>query len=98
MIKRPWMTRFKHLSPDQDVHAVGNGRVTFAQNCGRLWGNVITIEHHFYENHEHRKIISLYAHLNEIKVNESAVVQRRQVIATVGQDPDKLLAPLVTRS
>ncbi len=76
----------------QDVHAVADGRVTFAQNCGRLWGNVITIEHHFYENHEHRKIISLYAHLNEIKINEGDVVQRRQVIATVGQDPDKLFA------
>ncbi len=76
----------------QDVHAVANGRVTFAQHCGRLWGNVIIIEHHFYENHERRKIISLYAHLNEIKVKEGAVVQRRQVIATIGQDPDKLFA------
>lgn len=73
----------------QPVHAVAHGRVTFAQNCGALWGNVIIIEHHFYENHEHRKILSLYAHLNEIKVKERAVVQRRQVIATIGQDPDK---------
>ena len=80
----------------QDVHAVANGRVTFAQNCGRLWGNVITVEHHFYENHEHRKIISLYAHLNEIKVKEGAVVQRRQVIATIGQDPDKTYSPTCT--
>lgn len=76
----------------QDVRAVANGRVTFAQDCGRLWGNVITIEHHFYENHEHRKIISVYAHLNEIEVNEGAIVQRREVIATIGQDPDKLFA------
>jgi murein DD-endopeptidase MepM/ murein hydrolase activator NlpD len=73
----------------QNVHAVAHGRVTFAQNYGRLWGNVITIEHYFYENHERRKIISLYAHLNEIKINKGDVVQRRQVIATVGQDPDK---------
>ncbi len=73
----------------QPVHAVANGRVTFAQDCGPLWGNVIIIEHHFYENHERRKILSLYAHLNEIKVNKGAVVQRRQVIATIGQDPDK---------
>jgi murein DD-endopeptidase MepM/ murein hydrolase activator NlpD len=76
----------------QEVYAVANGRVTFAQNFGRLWGNVIIIEHRFYENHEQRKIISLYAHLNEIKVSEGAVVNRRQAIATIGQDPDKLFA------
>jgi len=73
----------------QDVHAVANGLVTFAENCGRLWGNVIIIEHRYYENHEPRKILSLYAHLNKIKVNKADKVTRRQVIATIGQDPDK---------
>ena len=73
----------------QDVHAVANGLVTYAENCGRLWGNVIIIEHRYYENHEPRKILSLYAHLNKIKVNKADKVNRRQVIATIGQDPDK---------
>jgi murein DD-endopeptidase MepM/ murein hydrolase activator NlpD len=74
----------------QDVYAVANGRVIFAAHCGRLWGNVIIIEHTFYENHEKRKIRSLYAHLLEIKVQKGQEVQRRQLIAAIGQDPDKL--------
>ncbi len=73
----------------QDVHAVANGRVTFARDCGPLWGNVILIEHRYFVNHEARKIISLYAHLKEIKVNVGDLIKRRQVIATIGQDPDK---------
>jgi murein DD-endopeptidase MepM/ murein hydrolase activator NlpD len=74
----------------QDVHAVANGLVVFAQNCGKLWGNVIVIEHTFYENFEKKKIRSVYAHLLEIKVRQGEEVRRRQVIALVGQDPDKL--------
>lgn len=74
----------------QKVHAVAKGRVVFAQDCGRLWGNVIIIEHTFYENHEKLKIRSLYAHLLEIKVSRGEEVRRRQVVATVGQDPEKL--------
>ncbi|MEK6335135.1 MAG: peptidoglycan DD-metalloendopeptidase family protein [Acidobacteriota bacterium] len=77
----------------QDVHAVANGKVAFAEFCGRLWGNVVMIEHLFYENNEKKTIRSVYAHLNEIKVRPGEEVQRRQVIATVGQDPDKLFAP-----
>src|SRR5688572_4044794 len=73
----------------QDVFAVANGRVVFAENCGRLWGNVIIIEHVFYENHERRKIRSLYAHLKTLNVRRGGEVKRRQLIATVGQDPDK---------
>lgn len=77
----------------QPVHAVANGRVVFAEHCGRLWGNVVIIEHHFYENNERHKILSLYAHLNEIKVAQGEKIQRRQVVATVGQDPEKLFSP-----
>jgi murein DD-endopeptidase MepM/ murein hydrolase activator NlpD len=73
----------------QEVFAVANGRVVFAENCGRLWGNVVIIEHVFYENHERRKIRSLYAHLQTFKVRRGEEVKRRQLIATIGQDPDK---------
>jgi murein DD-endopeptidase MepM/ murein hydrolase activator NlpD len=73
----------------QDVFVVANGRVVFAENCGRLWGNVVIVEHIFYENHERRKIRSLYAHLQTIKVRPGEEVKRRQPIATIGQDPDK---------
>ena len=74
----------------QDVYAVANGRVVFAADCGRLWGNVIVIEHTFYENYQKRKIRSLYAHLLEIKIQKDQEVRRRQLIASIGQDPDKL--------
>jgi murein DD-endopeptidase MepM/ murein hydrolase activator NlpD len=77
----------------QDVHAVANGKVAFADFCGKLWGNVIMIDHVFYENNEKKKIRSVYAHLHEMRVQAGEEVQRRQVIGSVGQDPDKLFAP-----
>ena len=77
----------------QHVHAVANGRVAFADFCGKLWGNVVMIDHVFYENNERKNIRSVYAHLHEIEVRAQQEVQRGQVIATVGQDPDKLFAP-----
>jgi murein DD-endopeptidase MepM/ murein hydrolase activator NlpD len=77
----------------QDVHAVANGKVAFAGFCGKLWGNVVMVDHMFYENNEKKSIRSVYAHLHEIKVRAGQEVQRRQVIGTVGQDPDKLFKP-----
>jgi murein DD-endopeptidase MepM/ murein hydrolase activator NlpD len=73
----------------QPVFAVAQGRVVFAEQCGQPWGNVIVIEHAFYENHEQRRMRSLYAHLQTLRVKRGAVVKRRQQIATIGQDPDK---------
>lgn len=74
----------------QPVYAVANGRVVFAADCGRLWGNVVIVEHLFYENHERRRIRSLYAHLLDIKTRAGEEVRRGQLIASIGQDPDKL--------
>jgi murein DD-endopeptidase MepM/ murein hydrolase activator NlpD len=79
----------KNTDRGQPVYAVANGRVVFAESCGRLWGNVIVIEHTFYENSEKKKIRSVYAHLLEIKVRAGDEVKRRQHIAAIGQDPDK---------
>lgn len=72
----------------QDVHAVANGRVAFAAHCGKLWGNVVMIDHVFYENHERREIRSAYVHLHDFRVKVGDVVRRRDVIASVGSDPE----------
>jgi murein DD-endopeptidase MepM/ murein hydrolase activator NlpD len=74
----------------QEVFAVANGRVVVAENLGKFWGNVLIIEHIVYENHERKRVRSLYAHLLEIKVQKGENVQKRQLVATIGQDPEKL--------
>jgi murein DD-endopeptidase MepM/ murein hydrolase activator NlpD len=77
----------------QDVFAVANGRVVVAENFGRLWGNIVIIEHVFYENNQKRRIRSVYVHLQEIKVRKGGDVRRRQIIGSIGQDPEKLYPP-----
>jgi murein DD-endopeptidase MepM/ murein hydrolase activator NlpD len=80
----------KNTDLGQPVYAVASGRVVFAASCGKLWGNVIVIEHLFYENNERKQIRSSYAHLQTINVRAGDAVKRRQIIASIGQDPDKL--------
>lgn len=73
----------------QDVYALANGRVVAATGYGQPWGNVIVIDHLFYENNERKSIRSVYAHLQNIKVKVGQDVQRRQLIGAIGQDPNK---------
>lgn len=77
----------------QDVFAVADGLVVFAENYGKFWGNVVIIEHIFYENNEKRKIRSVYANLLEIKVKKDETTKRRQVIGSIGQDSEKMFPP-----
>jgi hypothetical protein len=74
----------------QPVHAVAAGKVIYADLAGNLWGRVVMIQHVFYENHRKKRIRSLYAHLGEVKVKKGDTIKRRQVIGTIGRDPQKL--------
>jgi murein DD-endopeptidase MepM/ murein hydrolase activator NlpD len=73
----------------QPVHAVAAGRVVFAGDCGQPSGGVVMIQHVYFENHEKHRIRSVYAHLKDIQVKKGDEVRRRQVIASIGQDPQK---------
>jgi murein DD-endopeptidase MepM/ murein hydrolase activator NlpD len=73
----------------QPVYAVAAGKVVFADSCGPRWGRVVAIQHVFYENHEKKRICSLYAHLGSLKVKVGDSVHRRQPIGTVGRDPER---------
>lgn len=72
----------------QAVHATANGKVSFAGSCGKLWGNVIVVQHLYYENHKRKTISSVYVHLEKVHVKKGDIVQRRQKIGTIGRDPD----------
>ncbi|MBW2703143.1 MAG: peptidoglycan DD-metalloendopeptidase family protein [Deltaproteobacteria bacterium] len=70
----------------QPVHSLAAGRVVLAKDFAGLWGKVIIIEHLFYENHEKKRIRSLYAHLKSMTVKTAQVVTRRQTIGSIGRD------------
>jgi murein DD-endopeptidase MepM/ murein hydrolase activator NlpD len=73
----------------QPVYSIGNGKVVFADDCGKLWGKVVIIQHVFYENHLKKNIRSVYAHLDSILVKKDELVVRRKIIGSIGRDPDQ---------
>ncbi|HEX8266899.1 MAG TPA: M23 family metallopeptidase [Pyrinomonadaceae bacterium] len=62
------------------VYASADGRITFAEDAGAGWGNVVIIEHRAPDG---TKIQSLYGHLESI-IKTSGEVKRREQIGTVG--------------
>jgi len=77
----------------QPVRAVAAGRVLFAGAAGAPWGNVVLLQHVYYENHRRQRVQSLYAHLERVEVEAGQQLKRRQRLGSVGQDPDGLYAP-----
>ena len=60
----------------EPVYASANGVITFAQDAGPGWGNVVMIEHTLPSG---EKVESLYGHMLEILKKEGGVKKREQI-------------------
>lgn len=71
----------------QPVTAIAHGRVVHAGEFGAPWGNIVVVEHVFYENHHRRVVESSYAHLDVIDegVFVGAILKRGDVLGTLGK-------------
>ncbi|MCB9778729.1 MAG: M23 family metallopeptidase [Alphaproteobacteria bacterium] len=64
------------------IHVVAHGRVAMAQDLGdNGWGRVVRVVHRMPDGHE---VESLYAHLDRIDVHEGDLVERGDVLGTMG--------------
>ena len=69
------------------IYAIGHGVVVFSDNVHVGWGNVIIIRHAFRESDGRINMVdSLYGHLLERKAKVGDVVERGQLIATMGSN------------
>ena len=73
------------------VYAMANGKVSFAQNIGSGWGNIIRIIHYLPDGKAYE---SLYAHCDSLYVAEGAWVKRGEQIGTIGNADGMYLAHL----
>lgn len=60
-----------------DIHAAGGGTVVSAHNTGYGYGKLVKVDHGF-------GYISIYAHLQDILVKPGQLVQRGEVLGTMG--------------
>lgn len=74
----------------EPVFAAANGVITYAEDAGPGWGNVIIVEHTLKNGD---KIQTLYGHLQEI-LKTSGVVKKRDQIGKVGNANDRYLCHL----
>ncbi|MCH2196206.1 M23 family metallopeptidase [Kordia sp.] len=62
------------------IYVIGNGYVTFAEDYGGGWGNVIRVVHKYKGNYYE----SLYAHCDKISVKKGSFVTKGMQIGTIG--------------
>lgn len=73
----------------QPVYSTAKGTVLFADMRPAPWGKIILIKHNYLENGKLYTIFSQYTHLNKILVKKNQLVNKRDKIGTIGQDPGK---------
>lgn len=67
------------------IYAMGRGVVIFSQNIGVGWGNCILVRHIFRELDGRIGMVdSLYAHLHERKVKLHDLVEKGQLVGSMG--------------
>lgn len=64
----------------EPVYAAADGTITYAEDAGTGWGNVIIIEHELPDG---KKVQTLYGHLTEI-LKSKGTVKKREKIGTIG--------------
>ena len=67
------------------IYSMGRGVVIFSQNIGVGWGNCVLVRHIFREaDGKIAMVDSLYAHLHERKVKLHELVEKGQLVGTMG--------------
>ena len=74
------------------IYSIANGYVSFAENIGGGWGNVIRIKHYINRNEQ---IESLYAHCNSIKVKKGEYVTKGHSIGTIGNNNRQFIGMMI---
>ena len=69
----------------EPVFAAAAGTITYEENAGPGWGNVIIIEHELPDG---KKVQTLYGHLSEI-LKSNGTVKKREKIGTIGNADGK---------
>ncbi|MFM2168127.1 MAG: hypothetical protein RIS79_2498 [Verrucomicrobiota bacterium] len=77
------------------VFAAGAGRVVYTGMPGAGWGKMIIVAHRLPDGDEEGPVVqTMYAHLDEVLVNNGQMVQRGDKIGTVGTAEGAYLAHL----
>jgi murein DD-endopeptidase MepM/ murein hydrolase activator NlpD len=74
----------------EPVFAAANGLITYAEDAGPGWGNVVIVEHTLKNGD---KVQTLYAHMQEI-LKTSGEVKKREQIGKIGNASGRYLCHL----